>query len=131
MDALIIITWIVIALSGSVIMVVAVTLWLREVLRSRDGATDERLGEPSPVDGRAVPFMVLAGVVSLGVLYIRGEPLLFRNAAFAAVFIGFALSAGWYLLARRSPVLPKSSGVQALSTVVAACFGALSGLAVD
>lgn len=128
MDAVVVIMLIAVTVTSALVMLVAITFWVREVLRSRDGETDQRLGEPSPVDVRAVPMMVLTAVVLVGVQYLRGEPLSFRDTAFAALFVGFTLSAAWYLLARRS--LPSETArVQKLSALAAAGFGGLWGLA--
>jgi hypothetical protein len=113
-----------------VVIAVAVGLWLRAVLRSTDGRTDERLGEPSPVDARAVPFMVLAAVVLLGVRVLRGLPPSFRDTAFAALFLGFTVSAAWYLLGRRGRP-SRTARIQGVSALTAAGVGALWGLAPD
>jgi hypothetical protein len=129
MQAVVVFTLVTVTAVSAVVMAVAVTLWLRDVIRSRDGHTDERLGEPSPLDVRAVPLMVLAAVVLAGVQSLRGVPVSFRDTAFAALFMGFALSAAWYLLARRSPELPHGGRALGISAVVAAGFGALWGLA--
>jgi len=129
MQAVVVLTLVAVTAISAVVMVVAVGLWLRDVLRSRDGQTDERVGEPNPLDVRAVPLMALAAVILAGVQSLRGVPVSFQDTAFAALFMGFALSAAWYLLARRSPPLPHGSRVLGISTVVAAGFGALWGLA--
>ena len=129
MQAVIVLTVITVTAVSTVVMVVAVALWLRDVIRSRDGQTDERLGSPSPLDVRAMPLMVLAAVVMAGVQSLRGVRFSFQDTAFSALFMGFAFSAAWYLLARRSPELPHGSRAVGLWAVVAAGFGALWGLA--
>jgi hypothetical protein len=129
MEAVLVLTLVAVTAVSTVVMVVAVGLWLRDVIRSRDGQTDHRLGEPSPLDVRAVPLMVLAAVVLAGVQSLRGVRVSFQDTAFAALFMGFALSAAWYLLARRSPTLPRGSRALGISAVFAAGFGALWGLA--
>jgi hypothetical protein len=129
MKAVVVLTLVAVTAFSTVVMVVAVGLWLRDVIRSRDGQTDERLGVPSPLDVRAVPLMVLAAVVLAGVQSLRGVRVSFQDTAFAALFMGFALSAAWYLLARRSPTLPHGSRALGISAVFAAGFGALWGLA--
>jgi hypothetical protein len=129
MEAVVVLSLVVVTAVSTVVMVVAVGVWLRDVIRSRDGQTDERLGEPSPLDVRAVPLMVLAALVVAGVQSLRGVPVSFQDTAFAALFMGFALSAAWYLLARRSPALPHGTRALGVSAVGAAGFGALWGLA--
>jgi hypothetical protein len=129
MEAVVVLTLVAVTAVSTVVMVVAVGLWLRDVIRSREGQTDERLGEPSPLDVRAVPLMVLAAVVLAGVQSLRGVPVSFRDTAFAGLFMGFALSAAWYLLARRLPALPHETRAFGVSAVVAAGFGVLWGLA--
>jgi len=110
---------------GSVaVTAVAVGLWLRDVLRERD--TDGV--EPSPLSKRSAIYSVLAGCVFIAIRLARGESLSFFFAGFTAVFIGFALSAGWYLLARKATDGPSRREVDNLSAVVAASFGALSAL---
>jgi hypothetical protein len=129
MEAVVVLGLVAVTAGSAVVMVVAVGLWLRDVIRSRDGQTDERLGEPSPLDVRAVPLMVLAAVVLAGVQSLRGVPVSFQDTTFAALFLGFGLSAAWYLLARRSPGLSHGTRAFGVSAVVAAGFGALWGLA--
>lgn len=128
MEALVLVAWSAMAFAGSLIISAAVFLWLRDVLRSKDGETDGRMGEPSPVDERAVPWMALTAAVTFGVVYLRQVPASFGTVVFPAVFAGFALSAGWYLMARRSPEEGRAR-VQLGSGAIAAGFGALSGLA--
>ncbi|UOY03039.1 hypothetical protein [Blastococcus sp. PRF04-17] len=128
MDAVVVIALVAVTATSAVVMVVAMALWIREVLRSRDGETDRRLGEPSPVDLRAVPMMAVTAGVLLGVQYMRGARLSYGESAFAALFAGFALSAAWYLLARRSRSA-ETGRVQGVSALAAAGFGALWGLA--
>lgn len=116
--------WSVMALSSIAVTALAVGLWTRDVLRDED--TDGV--EPSPVSKRSATYILLAGSVFIGIRLIRGEPLSFNAMGFTAMFIGFALSAGWYLLARTGAEWPSRSKIDKLSAVVAACFGALSAL---
>jgi hypothetical protein len=123
MEALLVVSWCAMAISSAAVTAVAIGLWLRDVLRERD--TDGV--EPSPVSERSALYMLLAGCVFMGTRFARGESLSFGEAAFTAVFIGFALSAGWYLLTRGTEG-PSRSKVDEFSAVVAASFGLLSAL---
>jgi hypothetical protein len=115
------------AVSSAMVIAVALGYWLRDVRRNQD--TDGV--EPSPVSERAALYMLLAGVVFIGTRLARGQSLPFGFIAFAAVFIGFGLSACWYLLARRATDGPSASRVAMFSGGVAASFGALSALATN
>ena len=103
---------------------VALVYWLNDVRRNKD--TDGV--EPSPVSDRSALYMLLAGCVFVGTRLVRGESLPFGFIVFVAVFIGFGISAGWYLLARRASDGPSPSRVAMFSAGVAAAFGALSAL---
>ena len=124
MQVLLAVAWSAIALGSMAVTAVAVGLWARDLLREQD--TDGF--EPSPVSARSVPYTLLAGGVFIGIRLIRGEPLSFSEMGFTAVFIGFACSAGWYLLARGGTEAPSRSKVNRFSVVVAASYGALSAL---
>ena len=116
--------WCVMALSSMAVTAVAVGLWARDVLRDQD--TDGV--EPAPVSRRSISYILLAGSVFIGTRLVSGEPLIFNAMGFTAMYIGFALSAGWYLLALRGDEGPSRSIVDKFSAVVAASFGALSAL---
>jgi len=118
------VAWSAMALVSMAVTAVAVGLWTRDVLREQD--TDGV--EPSPVSARSVPYILLAGCVFIGTRLFRGEPLSFNEVGFAAMFIGFTCSAGWYLLARRGTEVAVGGSVAKLSAVVAASYGALSAL---
>ena len=121
MEAIVVVSWSAMAVGSAAVITVALVYWLRDVLGNRDieGV------EPSPVSERSALYTLLAGFV-IGTRLARGESLRFGYLGFAAAFIGFALSAGWYLLARRSTDGPSPSTVATFSAVVAAFFGALS-----
>ncbi len=122
--ALILVLWLTMTVSSIVVMTVAMALWLRDVVRGED----DDAHEPSPLDTRAVPFMLMTVVVLAGVRLSRGQPLSFIETVFPEAFIGFALSAGWYLLARRSPEA-HTKQIGRASAAVAVSFGALSAFA--
>lgn len=122
MDTLLIVSWSAMVISSVAVTAVAMGLWLRDVLREQD--TDDV--EPSPLSKRSAIYSLIAGCVFVGIRLARGEPLSFFFAGFTAMFIGFALSAGWYLLARRATKQPSRSEVDKFSAVVAASFGGLS-----
>ena len=124
MQTLLGVSWSAIVMSSIAVTAVAVSLWLRDVLRERD--TDGV--EPSPLSKRSAIYSMLALCVFIGIRLARGESVSFLFAGFTAVFIGFALSAGWYLLERRGTGLRSRGPVDTLSAVVAASFGALSAL---
>lgn len=127
MRAVVLLLWSTMTLASCVVMSVAVLAWVREVLRGTD--RDER--EPSPVNERVAPFMVVAALAVAAVRLLRDEPFAFLDTVFPAVFIGFALSCAWYLLARRDGAdEPQRRGtVDAVSLAVAGAFGALSAVA--
>ena len=124
MQTLVAVSWLVMMAGSLVVMTVAMGLWFRDVLRGQD--TDGV--EPSPVSVRSALYSLLAGLAFCGTRWARGEPLSFKDVAFHALLIGFALSAGWYLLARRSTKEPNPGKVAGLSAVIAASFGTLSAL---
>ena len=124
MQMLLVASYSAMVVSSVVVTAVAVGLWLRDVLRERD--TDGV--EPSPLSKRSAIYSLLAGCVFIGIRLTRGESVSFLFAGFTAVFIGFALSAGWYLLDRRATGARSRRQVDTLSAVVAASFGALSAL---
>ena len=101
----------------------ALAVWLRDL------ACDRHRGqEPSPVNERVAPFMLLTALLYSGVRWASGESLTFVEAVFPAAFIGFALSSvcyldqrlGWGLSTRR---------LDLLGLAVAGAFGSLWGLA--
>ena len=106
------------------VITVALGYWLREVLGNQD--TDGV--EPSPVSQRSALYTLLAGFAFIGTRLARGESLPFSYIGFTATFIGFTLSAAWYLIARRANHGPSRSTVATFSGVIAASFGALSAL---
>jgi len=124
MKTVLLVSYVVMAVSTCAVIAVAMGLWVRDVVRERD--TDGV--EPAPVSARSAIFSLLALGAFVGVRLARGEsvPLLF--AALTAMFIGFALSASWYLLERRKTSAPRRGQVDKLSAVVAASFGALAAL---
>ena len=124
MEAIVVVSWSAMAVSSAAVITVALVYWLRDVLGNQD--TDGV--EPSPVSERSALYTLLAGFVFIGTRLARGESLPFGYLGFTAAFIGFTLSAGWYLLARRSTEGPSPSTVATFSAVVAAFFGALSAL---
>lgn len=125
MNTVVFLLWSAMTVSGMVVMGIAIALWLPDVIRGED----DDANEPSPVDKRAAPFMLLTALVLAGVRLSRSQPLSFSDTVFAAAFIGFALSAGWYLLARRSPQGHSSKQIKRASAAVAVTFGTLSAFA--
>ena len=126
MEPLILLTWSAMALVTTLVITVALALWVRDLVRDRglDGP------EPSPISERVVPFMLLSALVLAAVRLLQGDPVSFTDTVFPAVFIGFGLSAGWYLLdVRSSGLRPRT--VDQWSVAIAASFGVLSGLAMS
>jgi hypothetical protein len=123
MRALAVGLWMVMGTTSVVVMTIAMGLWFRDVLRGR--ATDGV--EPAPVTGRTALYSLLAALAFSGTRLASGERLTFSDAAFPALLIGMALSAGWYLLARRTPDGASASKTAVVSMVIAASFGALTG----
>jgi hypothetical protein len=117
--------WLVSMTTSLAVTGVAVGLWVRDVVRKQDldGV------EPSPVTFRSALYSLLAGLVLWGTRLARGEPLSFNDLAFSALLIGFGLSAGWYLLARRTADGPSARTVARISAVIASSHGALAALA--
>ena len=129
MESLVVVSWIVMATVSAAVIAVALGLWIRDIRRHKDiDGVDIDGVEPSPFSDRAALYMLLALLVSVGTRLARGESPSFVFSAFAAVFIGFGLSASWYLLARRATGGPSPRTVATYSVVIAACFGVLSGL---
>jgi drug/metabolite transporter (DMT)-like permease len=124
MQTLLLVSWSAMVISSIAVTAVAMGLWFRDVLRERD--TDGV--EPSPLSKRSAIYSVLALSVFIGIRLARGESVSVLFAGFTAVFIGFALSASWYLLQRRATDTPSPRQVDKLSAIVAASFGALSAL---
>lgn len=124
MQTLLELSWVAMAMSSAAVAAVGVGLWFRDVLRHQD--TDDV--EPNPVTRRAGIYMLLAGGVFVGIRLVRGEPLTFTQVGFIAVYVGFALVAGWYLLKRRGTGGPSRRKVDMFSAVIAVSFGALSAL---
>jgi len=124
MHSIVVVSWSAMAISSAAVIAVALGCWLRDVRRNQD--TDGV--EPSPVSERSALYMLLAGSVFIGTRLARGESLPFGFIGFAAAFIGFGLSAGWYLLARRASDGPSPGRVAMFSAGVAASFGALSAI---
>jgi hypothetical protein len=124
-DTVVLVLWAAIAVPSMVLMLMAGVTALQDARRGTDRGVDD----PSPVSRRNAPYIGLAAAAVALVRYLRDEPLGFRDMVFAGGFIGFALSAGWYLAARRSPALAAGRRQAVVSAVVALCFGVLSGLA--
>jgi hypothetical protein len=124
-DTIVFVLWAAMAVPSVVLILTAVVTAVQEVRRGKD----EGIDGPSPVSRRSAPFVLLAAAAVALVRYLRDEPLGFSDIVFTGAFIGLALSAGWYLAARRSPALAAGRRLAAVSAVVAVCFGILSGFA--
>jgi hypothetical protein len=121
MKTLLELSWAAMAMSSAAVAAVGVGLWLRDVLRKQD--TDEV--DPNPFTKRGAIYMLLTGCVFVGIRLARGEPLSFIEVGFIAGYVGFALAAGWYLLARRGTEGPSQRKVDGFSTAIAVSFSAV------
>jgi hypothetical protein len=106
------------------VVVVALVPWLRAILRDEDDAPGA--GEPSPVDLRALPYVLLTASSVAAVRELRQVPWSVADVVLPAAVLGFGISAAWYLLRRRDAEAPTW---WPLAVVVALVFGGLWGLA--
>lgn len=75
--------------------------------------------------------MLLAAVVLIAVRHLRHEQITLTGTAFPAVFIGFALSAAWYLQERRLPEASHGTCAVSLSALAATLFGLAIGVCTE
>ena len=115
------IVWLLIAGAGVAVGCAAVVDWLRD----RAGAQEDEI-EPDPANGVAMlSMLVCAGAGVVAKSFARSS-VSFRDIAFSAVFIAFAVSAGRYLLVRRNRSLTGRSQ-PATVVLVSLVFGVATG----
>jgi hypothetical protein len=115
-----------VVLTAVLVVVVGVALvpWLRNVLRDEDGGAAST--EPSPVDLRTLPYVLLTAVSVAAVRELRGADWSWTDAVLPAALLGFAVSSAWYLRRRRDPEAWSHWPLAALAAVV---LGTAWGLA--
>jgi hypothetical protein len=122
MEALAAVAAAVMALGLTVVVLVALVPWLRTVLRDEGDAPDDR--EPSPVDLRTLPYVLVTAASVAVVRELRTVPWSLLDALLPSVLLGFGVSAAWYLLRQRG--VERTTWPVALTAAVT--FGALWGL---